>query len=213
MDVVQAMKLIGSEMNSTTHQFYESNAHGLIDRYESADMSALHQLLVKHIPAQGKVIDIGFGSGRDLAFLQSSGYDIYGIDPVDIFVDQAQNRFPDIVEHFMTGSFLSSKFQTDWLNSFDTVISIAVWMHLKANEQVMAIETIKSLLKPNGVVVLSFSLGGRDSDDGRHFEPLELQDVINEFAEAGFTLMDSHCTGDSLGRDLIQWVTAVFKYD
>lgn len=196
-----------------TLNYYEASAPMLIERYESADMSDLHSFLSHHIPRNSKVIDIGFGSGRDLAFLKSTGYCIYGIDPVEEFVSQAKKRFSDIAEHFIPGSFLSAEFPSDWRNSFDAVISIAVWMHLKSNEHAAAIETIKSLLKPNGIVVLSFSLGGRNSDDGRHFEPLELQDVINEFAEAGFTLIDSECTADALARDSIQWVTAVFKYD
>jgi len=58
---------------------------------------------------------------------------------------------------------------------------------------------------------LSFSLGGRDGDDGRHFEPLEIQEVIDEFTDAGFALVDSECTSDSLGRDSIQWATVIFK--
>lgn len=198
-------------MSSQTQQFYENNSHDLIKRYDSADMSELHQLLVKHIPLNSKVIDIGFGSGRDLAYLQSSGHDIYGVEPVESFVVQVQHRFPEIREHFRVGSFLSSDIPADWLNSFDAVISIAVWMHLNADERPKAIETIKSLAKPNGMIILSFSLGGRDSDDGRHFEPLELQDVIDEFSVAGFSLIESVCTQDSLGRDSIQWATVVLK--
>lgn len=198
-------------MSSQTQQFYENNSHDLIKRYDSADMSELHQLLVKHIPLNSKVIDIGFGSGRDLAFLESSGHDIYGVDPVESFVVQVQHRFPNIREHFRVGSFLSSDIPSDWLNSFDTVISIAVWMHLMAHERPKAIETIKSLLKANGMIILSFSLGGRDSDDGRHFEPLKLQEVIDEFNNAGFSLIESVCTQDSLGRDSIQWATVVLK--
>lgn len=198
-------------MSSQTQQFYENNSHDLIKRYDSADMSELHQLLVKHIPLNSKVIDIGFGSGRDLAYLQSSGHDIYGVDPVESFVVQVQHRFPEIREHFRVGSFLSSDIPADWLNSFDAVISIAVWMHLNAVERPKAIETIKSSLKPNGIVILSFSLGGRDSNDGRHFEPLKLQEVIDEFNNAGFSLIESVCTQDSLGRDSIQWATAVLK--
>lgn len=196
---------------TTTNQYYVNNAHALIARYDSADMSELHQLLAKHIPSKCKIIDIGFGSGRDLAFLQSNGHDIYGIDPVEAFVIQAQHRFMDICEHFRVGSFLSSDIPSNWLNSFDTVISIAVWMHLKAHERPKAIDTIKALVKSNGIVVLSFSLGGRDSDDGRHFEPLELQEVINEFSDAGFALIESVCTDDSLGRDTIEWATVVLK--
>ena len=198
-------------MEVATQKFYETHACSLIRRYEAADMSELHQLLAKHIQLNSKIIDIGFGSGRDLAFLQSNGHDIYGIDPVETFVIQAQHRFMDIREHFRVGSFLSSNIPSDWFNSFDTVISIAVWMHLKAHERPKAIDTIKALVKPNGIVVLSFSLGGRDSDDGRHFEPLELQEVIDEFKDAGFALVDSECTSDSLGRDSIQWATVVFK--
>lgn len=198
-------------MSSQTQQFYENHSHDLIERYNSADMSELHQLLAKHITPNSKIIDIGFGSGRDLAFLQSNGHDIYGIDPIEAFVIQAQHRFTDIREHFRVGSFLSSDIPSDWLNSFDTVISIAVWMHLKAHERLKAIDTIKALVKPNGIVILSFSLGGRDSEDGRHFEPLELQEVINEFNDAGFSLIESVCTQDSLGRDTIEWATVVLK--
>lgn len=198
-------------MSSQTQQFYENHFHDLIARYDSVDMSALHQLLAKYIRPNSKIIDIGFGSGRDLAYLQSNGHDIYGIDPVEAFVIQAQHRFTDVREHFRVGSFLSTDIPSDWLNSFDSVISIAVWMHLKAHEHPKAINTIKALLKPNGIVVLSFSLGGRDSDDGRHFEPLELQEVINEFHDAGFSVIESVCTQDSLGRDSIQWVTVVLK--
>lgn len=198
-------------MKSSTHHFYEKNSHDLIERYDSADMSELHQLLAKRIRPNSKIIDIGFGSGRDLAYLQSNGHDIYGIDPVKAFVIQAQHRFTDISEHFRVASFLSSDIPSNWFNSFDVVISIAVWMHLKAHERSKAIQTIKALVKPNGIVVLSFSLGGRDSDDGRHFEPLELQEVNKEFNDAGFSVIESVCTQDSLGRDSVQWATVVLK--
>ena len=198
-------------MSSKTFEFYETNASDLIDRYESADMSALHKQLVKHIQASSKVIDIGFGSGRDLAFLQSKGFDIYGIDPLPAFVMQAQHRFPKINNHFRIGSFLSLNTPDDWQKSFDAVISIAVWMHLNAHEHSKAIDSIKSLLKPNGIVILSFSIGGRESNDGRHFEPLELHDVIETFKNAGFYLIESQCTPDSLGRDAIKWATVVMK--
>ncbi|MDD4950524.1 bifunctional 2-polyprenyl-6-hydroxyphenol methylase/3-demethylubiquinol 3-O-methyltransferase UbiG [Sulfuricurvum sp.] len=198
-------------MSSQTQQFYENNSYDLIKRYDTADMSDLHQLLTHHIPFKSKIIDIGFGSGRDLAFLNSQGFEIYGMDPVEVFVVQAQHRFPDIREHFEVGSFISNDLPFEWLTSFDAVISIAVWMHLKAAERSKAIEFIQSLLKQDGLIILSFSLGCRESDDGRHFEPLELQEVIQEFSDSGFTVIESICTNDSLGRDSIEWATVVFK--
>ncbi|MDD3598064.1 class I SAM-dependent methyltransferase [Sulfuricurvum sp.] len=198
-------------MSSQTQQFYEQNSHDLIKRYESADMSVLHQLLVKHIPLNSKVIDIGFGSGRDLAFLQSKGHDIYGIDPVKSFIVQSQHRFMGIHEHFRVGTFLSSDIPLDWLYSFDVVISIAVWMHLKADESPKAIETIKSFLKPNGIVILSFSLGARDKNDERHFELLSIDSVVNEFLSFGFKVVQVEKSSDTLGRESIEWATIVFQ--
>jgi 2-polyprenyl-3-methyl-5-hydroxy-6-metoxy-1,4-benzoquinol methylase len=41
-------------------------------------------------PANMKVLDIGCGSGRDLAVLARKGFDAYGIDPTSEFVDIAQ---------------------------------------------------------------------------------------------------------------------------
>lgn len=198
-------------MKSSTQNFYDTNAASLLERYELAEMSIIHDLLLSSIPSGGTVLDIGFGSGRDLSYLMTHGYNIYGIDPTEAFVNQAKNRFVDIADHFILGSFLSHQIPSYWPNTFDAVISIAVLMHLKTNEHAEAIEVIKSLIKPNGIVVLSFSLGERDSDDGRHFEPLVLKDVVNEFSKAGFTLMNSVCTDDSLGRDSIEWATVILR--
>lgn len=197
-------------MKSLTQQFYESNVHELTTRYESADMTTLHQLFIKHIPTKSKVIDIGFGSGRDLAFLQSNGHSIYGIDPVEAFVIQVQNRFSNISDHFQMGSF-HGEIPAGWKGQFNAVISIAVWMHLKVEEYTAAFYTMRSLLKEDGIIIVTFSLNRKNSQDERYFEPLELQGMIDKFIEAGFALVDSERTSDSLGRDTVQWETVILK--
>jgi len=57
-----------------TVDYYNTNVTNLVARYDNADMSQLHQLLLKHIPKNSTVLDIGFGSGRDLDFLQNQRY-------------------------------------------------------------------------------------------------------------------------------------------
>ncbi len=83
-----------------TIDFYNSKSTQLIERYDNAEMSSLHQLLLKYIPPKGIVLDIGFGSGRDLQFLHDNGYDTWGIDPAKIFVENAKIRFSGNREHF-----------------------------------------------------------------------------------------------------------------
>ena len=68
------------QMMETT-QFYNRQASELIKRYDNANMSSLHKLLLESIPQGGKVLDIGFGSGIDLQFLHDEGYDVWGMDP------------------------------------------------------------------------------------------------------------------------------------
>ena len=67
-------------------------------------MSSLHQLLLKHIPQNSSILDIGFGSGRDLQFLQDNGYDMWGIDPSAKFVENAKERFPSQQNQFFEAS-------------------------------------------------------------------------------------------------------------
>ena len=96
------MKYI-KQLNSTI-EYYDHRADDLIPNYETADMSDLHTFLLSHQLPNSKVLDIGFGSGRDLSFLQDKGFEIWGIDPSQKFVDHAKERFPTISNHFFTTS-------------------------------------------------------------------------------------------------------------
>jgi len=67
-------------MDEATLEYYEKNAAVIAPGYEaaSAGVSALFPFVFK--PGQ-RVLDIGAGSGRDMARLLSLGIDAYGIDP------------------------------------------------------------------------------------------------------------------------------------
>ena len=63
-----------------TVDFYNSKSKELIKRYDNADMSELHKLFLQYIKPKCSVLDIGFGSGRDLEFLKEHNYKIWGND-------------------------------------------------------------------------------------------------------------------------------------
>jgi len=67
-------------MDEATLEYYEKNAAVIAPGYEaaSAGVSALFPFVFK--PGQ-RVLDIGAGSGRDMARLLSLGIDAYGIEP------------------------------------------------------------------------------------------------------------------------------------
>jgi len=196
----------------STTSFYNSNAIQLIDRYNNAEMTSLHTLLLKYIPKDSSVLDIGFGSGRDLQFLKDNSYDIWGIDPSDRFVQNIQTRFPDITNNFIQSSVPFSIDHPPFSRNFDAIITIAMWMHLKREQYEDVIKSIVSAAKDKATIIISYSEGSR-ADDERYFEDVDLEFIIQIFQQYNFILVETITTNDSLNRDTLTWSTVILKHD
>jgi len=194
----------------STTSFYNSNAIQLIDRYNNAEMTSLHTLLLKYIPKDSTVLDIGFGSGRDLQFLKDNGYDIWGIDPSEKFVQNIQARFPDIINNFIQSSVPFPINNSPFSINFDAIITIAMWMHLKKSQYKDVIKSIVSVAKDKATIIISYSEGSR-ADDERYFEDVDLDYIIQIFQQYNFSLVETITTKDSFDRDILTWNTVIFN--
>ncbi len=195
-----------------TVDYYNVNATILVDRYDNADMSLLHQLLLKYIPQKSTLLDIGFGSGRDLDFLHSQGYDVWGLDPSVEFIEHIKHRFPNLQKQFFKAGVPFDKKTIGLNKKFDAVISIAVWMHLERAQYADAVTSIISVAKNNSTIFISYSEGSR-VDDERYFEEVDLNYLTELFKERGFALVETVKNSDSLDRDSLTWITVIFKHD
>lgn len=193
-----------------TTDFYNTHANQLIERYDNADMESLHKLLLNHIPKNSSVLDIGFGSGRDLQFLHDNGYDVWGIDPSEKFVANVKNRFPKIQNQFFQASLPFDKEALGLDKALDAVITIAMWMHLQHQQYEAVVESIVSVLNSSSTVAISYSEGNR-VDDERYFEDVDLEVITRLFKERGFHLVETIRNRDSLERDRLTWVTILLK--
>ncbi len=196
----------------STIDFYNTNSGALTKRYDNADMSSLHQLLLKYIPQNGSVLDIGFGSGRDLQFLYENNYDVWGIDPSTKFTTNAKQKFPNLEEQFIEAGVPFNKEIIGLNKEFDTVIAIAMWMHLKYDVYADVVESIVSVLNDSSTIIISYSEGDRVNDE-RYFAQVDLKYITELFKKQGFFLVKTVTTGDSLNRDSLTWVTVVYKKD
>ena len=195
-----------------TTQFYNRQASELIKRYDNANMSSLHKLLLESIPQGGKVLDIGFGSGRELQFLHDKGYDVWGMDPSDMFVKNARDRFLSKKSQFFKAGVPFNKDSIGLDAKFDAIIGIAMWMHLKHSLYKDAVASIVSVAKRASRVVISYSEGSRAADE-RYFEDVDLDYIVELFKSKGFSLLETTKSADSLNRDELTWITVVFKND
>jgi len=193
-----------------TAEYYDSNAEQLITRYDNTNVEQLHTLFSKYIKTGDKVLDIGFGSGRDLKEIMKITPNVFGLDACEKFIENTeQNNFlKGRVAKSILPNIVTDKFQVS-IAEFDVIVSIAVLMHLNMKEIEQSIENIKSILTKNGVFIISYSTK-RDCIDDRHFEPLSREIMINIFAKHGFTEIEYIQNNDGMNRD-IEWVTQIYS--
>lgn len=206
------MKQDQSDMESTI-KYYNQAAQTLIPAYDTANMSTFYKILLKNLTPGSKILDIGFGSGRDLAFLKDKGFEIWGADPSHQFIYHAKKRFNDIANHFFNTSLPTLNLSEELENSFDSIILIAVWMHLPRNTYESSINSLCSFLKPGGKVVLSYSITPREEISGRYFENIDTTLLQALFEKYGCKQISKNTNTDGLGEREITWVTEVYNYD
>lgn len=161
-----------SDTDRLTAKFYESYVeHGAIQ--EEAARSAISRYFSTAFKAGEKVLDLGSGSGRDLAVLLEAGADAYGIEPNDSMRAYALNKHPQLAARVQSGSLPISGLPFG--GHFDAVLCSAVLMHVPEEQFVESWKSIRRLLKPNGRVLLSLPFMRPDllqddrDKDGRFF--------------------------------------------
>ena len=78
--------------NSKTKQYYSINYKEYISFTEKVDMSDHYNRFLPYLFSGAKILDIGFGSGRDMLYFKSKGYQVFGVDGVSEFVNHAKEK-------------------------------------------------------------------------------------------------------------------------
>lgn len=184
-------------------QYYENNSELLIDKYLNANVLELNEIFIKYL--KSKVIDLGCGSGRDMVFLNKY-LDVYGLDLCDNFITHCKKSFGNKVSYTKLPNIDLSSFD---INKFDSVISISTFMHLTKNEIIKTIINLKSILKSNGQVIVSYTTDVRINDE-RFFEDFDDDFIKDEFEKLGFIEKEFLRIKDSLNRNLL-WSVKIYE--
>lgn len=199
---------LGSETENSAMAFYESHAKSLADGYEAVSLEAAHPALVSLLDGEFKdktlsVLDVGAGTGRDAAWLAGKGYRVVAVEPSAAMQE--------------IGKRLHANAKIDWQfdnlpkldiirasgETFDLIILSAVWMHLAPEQWRNALESLSSLLKPNGIIYLTLRIGPEEKERGIY--AVSAEKVIQLAASLSYEveMLDEH--EDLLGRRNIKW--------
>ncbi len=210
-------------MDNATVQTYDSRAAEFASRYDAVNSSELQRLLLRYLSPGCRVYEIGCGTGRDAVWLASRGYRVTAVDASSEMLKYARQRMS------ATDGSLELRFEQSAMPrcpgvpapecTYDGVVAVAVVMHIPDQELFEFAFQVRSLLKKDGVLILSTSLhrsglneAGRDSL-GRLYRERPVGELQLLFERLGFNLVATHETDDELGRREIKWVSLVMRLE
>jgi len=152
---------------------------------------ALLGALIEQSDAGSPIAEVGCGPGHVAAWVVSQGAKAVGIDLSPRMIAVGRRIYPEV--EFREGDFLSLPAGD---SEFAAVIALYSIIHLETCELHPAFEEIRRVLRPSGLVLISFHFGsevrhrtewwGHEVDvDFRFFEP---ESVIESLESAGLVL-------------------------
>lgn len=140
--------------------------------------------------SSGRIIEIGCGGGRDAMTLVEMGYDYLGIDPAEKLLEEAQKNNPG--QSFQVLDVFA--LEKEKLGEFDGFWSAATLLHIPKKKVSLALEKIKSVLKPGGIGFISLKEGKgeeRLAEAGleRFFAYYSDKEFRKKLQQAGFSVI------------------------
>jgi SAM-dependent methyltransferase len=179
---------------------YDAAAAAFADDWHAQpEPSDLHGLVRRFFRA-GRTADIGCGSGREVAFLASNGFDPIGYDASAALLAEARRRYPQL------------SFQTAALpelagvppDAFDNVLCETVIMHLPREAIEPSARQLSALLKSGGTLYLSWRVT-KDTDQrdphGRLYTAFDAE-LVRHALGGMVVLLDDEPVSASSGRTI-----------
>lgn len=190
---------------STTINYYDTHAAQYFAHTHAADLASSWDRFLSYIPRGGRIIDIGSGSGRDMKYFSSKGYQTEGLDASAAMCQRAAQY---------TGLPVTHSEMQDWRprHLYDGIWLCASLLHLTENEILKFMQTACQALTAAGIVFISAKQGiptGYDQE-GRYFTDFS-EEMIRRITcnTRELVLREQWYTKDKLNRGDITWVNLI----
>ena len=134
-----------------TWKHWAKQAFGQCKRSDAGYFAAEIKRAMGALPAQARVLEIGFGNGSFLAFCRSRQWQVCGTEVNSGLVDVARDSGFEAL-HTSTLEPLAA-------GSFDLVVAFDVLEHIPQDAMLAFLEQVKRVLRPGGVFIARFPNG------------------------------------------------------
>lgn len=160
-------------MDEKTKKYYDEKADEFIEKTINVDVSDSIQKFIKNLPKNGKVLDVGCGSGRDTVTFKNLGYQVTAFDASEKLSQQASKK----INH----PIMTMKIENiPWKEKFDGIWAMASLVHLPRNELQQNLHKLMEALKPCGTLFISLKSGiGEGTDENNRFFTYYSKEELN----------------------------------
>lgn len=187
-------------MDARTLAAYDADAAAFAEDWHGQPAPTDLHAIVRRLFRPGPTADVGCGSGREVAWLCSNGFPATGYDPSAALLEQARARYPDLAFHAAALPELAGVADA----TFDNVLCETVIMHLPRGQIASAVDRLLAVLKPGGVLYLSWRV--TDGDDrrdehGRLYSALDAG-LVRDALDGTTPLLDEAVISASSGKKI-----------
>jgi 2-polyprenyl-3-methyl-5-hydroxy-6-metoxy-1,4-benzoquinol methylase len=174
------------------------------DWHEQPAPGDLHAVVRHFFIKGGKTCDIGCGSGREVAWLNSNGFPADGFDASEGLLAEARRRYDDLTfAHAELPNLAGIAAST-----YDNVLCETVIMHLEHAQIAPSVRRMLEIAKPGSIFYLSWRVtDGADLRDGhgRLYAAFDASLVLNELSSAALLLSEEVVSASS-GKKIFRLV-------
>jgi SAM-dependent methyltransferase len=174
------------------------------DWHEQPAPHDLHDIVKRFFIGGGTTADIGCGNGREVAWLNASGFPAVGFDASAGLLAEARARYPQL-------DFVHSELPELHgiaANTYDNVLCETVIMHLDRAQIALSVRRLLDIVKPGGVFYLSWRVTeGADQRDKhrRLYAAFDASLVLGELS-ATTMLLNEEVVSASSGKKIYRIV-------
>ena len=189
-----------------TLDYYNKNSEEYFNSTLNVDMTNTYKPFLKLVPKDGKILDLGCGSGRDSMNFMKLGYEVTAVDGAKELAKKASVLLEkEVIVSTFEELELKEKFHGIW--------ACASLLHIKREDLKTVLNNLYNNLEDNGVFYMSFKYGEKEyvDDKNRYFNCFTDESIIGFINEnTKFNILDLYITEDKLGRvNEVKWVNLI----
>ena len=189
-----------------TLDYYNKNSEEYFNSTLNVDMTNTYKPFLKLVPKDGKILDLGCGSGRDSMNFIKLGYEVIAVDGAKKLAKKASVLLGNEV-------IVSTFEELELKEKFHGIWACASLLHIKREDLKRVLNNLYNNLDDNGVFYMSFKYGEKEyvDDKNRYFNCFTDESIISFINEnTKYNILGLYITEDKLGRgNEVKWLNLI----